>query len=53
VQNTVQYLTAAVSAPIAAVAISHWGYATAFALSTLGPLVALPLVPRDEAAFER
>jgi sugar phosphate permease len=52
VQNTVQYLTAAVSAPIAGAAISHWGYATAFALSTLGPLLALPLVPRDEAAFD-
>ena len=26
-------------------------YATAFALTTLGPLVAIPLVPRDEAAF--
>jgi sugar phosphate permease len=52
VQNTAQYLTAAVAAPVAGVAISHWGYATGFALSTLGPLLALPLVPRDEAAFE-
>lgn len=52
VQNTAQYLTAAVSAPVVGAAIGHWGYATAFALSTLGPLVALPLVPRDEAAFE-
>jgi sugar phosphate permease len=51
VQNTAQYLTAAVSAPVAGAAISHWGYATAFALTTLGPLAALPLVPRDEAAF--
>ena len=52
VQNTAQYLTAAVTAPVAGVAVSHWGYATAFALTTLGPLVALPLVPRDEAAFD-
>jgi sugar phosphate permease len=51
IQNTAQYLTAAASAPIAGAAISHWGYATTFALGTLGPLVALPLVPRDEAAF--
>lgn len=52
IQNTAQYLTAAVAGPVTGAAISHWGYATAFALSTLGPLVALPLVPRDEAAFE-
>ena len=52
IQNTAQYLTAAVAAPVTGAAISHWGYATAFALSTLGPLAALPLVPRDEAKFE-
>ena len=52
VQNTAQYLTAAVTAPAAGAAVTHWGYATAFALTTLGPLVALPLVPHDEAAFE-
>jgi MFS family permease len=50
-QNTTQYLTAAVIAPVAGVAITHWGYAATFALSTLGPLVAIALVPRDEAAF--
>jgi sugar phosphate permease len=50
-QNTSQYLTAAVIAPVAGVAITHWGYAATFALSTLGPLVAIALVPRDEAAF--
>jgi len=50
-QNTSQYLTAAVVAPVAGVAITHWGYAATFALSTLGPLVAIALVPRDEAAF--
>jgi sugar phosphate permease len=52
VQNTAQYLTAAATAPIAGAAISHWGYAVSFGLATLGPFVALPLVPRDEAAFE-
>ena len=52
IQNTAQYLTAAVAGPVTGAAISHWGYATAFALSTLGPLVALPLVPRDEATFD-
>lgn len=52
IQNTAQYLTAAVAGPVTGAAISHWGYATAFALSTLGPLAALPLVPRDEAEFE-
>ena len=51
VQNTAQYLTAAVCAPVAGAAITHWGYPTAFALGTLAPLVALPLVPRNEAAF--
>ena len=51
VQNTVQYLTAAAAGPVTGAAISHWGYATVFALSTLGPLVAVGLVPRDEAAF--
>jgi sugar phosphate permease len=52
VQNTAQYLTAAVTAPVAGAVISHWGYATAFALTTLGPLAAFTLVPRDETAFE-
>ena len=51
VQNTAQYLTAAVCAPVAGAAITHWGYPTAFALGTLAPLIALPLVPRNEAAF--
>jgi sugar phosphate permease len=48
VQNTAQYLTAAVSAPVAGAAISHWGYAASFACTAVGPLLALPLVPRDE-----
>jgi sugar phosphate permease len=52
IQNTAQFLTAAAAAPLAGAAITHWGYSAAFALTALGPLVALPLVPRDEAAFE-
>lgn len=51
VQNTAQFLTAAAVAPLAGSAITHWGYPTAFALTALGPLVAVGLVPKDEAAF--
>lgn len=51
VQNTAQFLTAAAAAPAAGAAITHWGYPAAFALTALGPLVAIGLVPRDEAAF--
>jgi sugar phosphate permease len=50
-QNTAQFLTAAAAAPLAGAAITHWGYAAAFALTALGPAVAIGLVPRDEAAF--
>jgi predicted MFS family arabinose efflux permease len=53
VQNTAQYLTAAAAAPVAGLAISHWGYAATFGVAALFPLVALPLVPReDEIAQE-
>ncbi len=48
VQNTAQFLTAALAAPLAGAAITHWGYAVAFSLTALGPLVAVPLVPRNE-----
>lgn len=51
IQNTAQFLTAAAIAPVAGAVITHWGYAAAFALTALGPLVAVGLVPRDEAAF--
>jgi sugar phosphate permease len=47
VQNTGQYLTAAACAPVVGAAIAHGGYALGFALTALGPLVALPLVPRE------
>lgn len=52
VQNTAQFLTAAAVAPVAGAAITHWGYAAAFAATALGPAVAVGLVPHDEAAFE-
>jgi len=53
VQNTAQYLTAAAVAPVAGLAITHWGYAATYALAALCPVVALPLVPRhDETSAE-
>jgi sugar phosphate permease len=52
VQNTAQFLTAAAAAPAAGAAITHWGYAAAFALTAIGPALAIGLVPRGEAAFE-
>lgn len=51
IQNTAQFLTASAIAPVAGAVITHWGYSAAFALTALGPLVAVGLVPRDEAAF--
>jgi hypothetical protein len=51
IQNTAQFLTAAAAAPLAGAAITHWGYAVAFSLTALGPLIAIPLVPRDEGAL--
>jgi predicted MFS family arabinose efflux permease len=50
VQNTAQYLAAAAAAPVAGLAISHWGYAAVFALSAMCPLVAFPLVPRRDGS---
>jgi sugar phosphate permease len=51
VQNTAQYLAAAAVAPVAGLAISHWGYAAVFALSALCPTLACLLVPRrDESS---
>ena len=49
VQNTAQYLTAAAAAPVAGLAISQWGYAVAFGLTALFPVVAVALVPREDA----
>ena len=53
VQNTAQYLAAAAAAPIAGLAITRWGYAATFAVAAVFPLVAMPMVPReDELALE-
>lgn len=52
VQNTAQYLTAALCAPVAGLTITHWGHPATFALSALFPLAAIALVPtRDERPF--
>lgn len=51
IQNTAQFLTASAVAPVAGAVITHWGYSAAFALTALGPVVAVGLVPRDEGAF--
>lgn len=47
VQNTGQYLMAAVVVPSVGLLIGVVGYSAAFALMALGPLLAMPLVPRD------
>ena len=50
-QNTAQYLTAALAAPVAGLAITEWGYAVTFGASAAAALLAVRLVPRyDEAA---
>ncbi|MFL6021904.1 MAG: MFS transporter [Marmoricola sp.] len=48
VQNTAQYLTAAVTGPVAGVVIDQWGHPTSFALCALFPVIGYALVPRDE-----
>lgn len=48
VQNTAQYLAASAVPPVAGVAVAAWGYAAAFALAALFPLIAAPLVPTRE-----
>jgi sugar phosphate permease len=45
VQNTAQYLTAAVIAPVAGATITAFGHPATFALSALFPLAAIALVP--------
>ncbi|GAA4707095.1 MFS transporter [Nocardioides conyzicola] len=52
VQNTAQFLAASAVPPLAGLAIGQWGYAAAFALGALFPLVAVPLIPvREERAL--
>ncbi len=48
-QNTAQYLTAAAVAPVAALAITEWGYAATFLVTAAFPVIASPLVPRSDA----
>ena len=44
-QNTAQYLAASAVPPVAGLAITHLGYAAAFAVAAVFPLAAAPLVP--------
>jgi MFS family permease len=44
-QNTAQFLTAALVPPIGGLAVSHLGYAWSYVLTGLFPLVAIGLVP--------
>jgi MFS family permease len=48
VQNTAQFLAASAVPPLAGLAVTHLGYAAAFALGALFPVVAAPLVPVRE-----
>lgn len=50
VQNTAQFLTASLVPPLAGLVIAGWGYPAAFGLAAVCPLLALPLVPRRDAA---
>ncbi len=47
-QNTTQYLAAAVAAPVAGAAITRWGYGAAFAAVAVFPLLAVLAVPRRD-----
>lgn len=52
VQNTAQFLAGSAVPPVAGLAVTHIGYAAAFALAALFPLIASPLVPaREERAL--
>jgi MFS family permease len=48
IQNTAQFLAASAVPPLAGLAIGHFGYAAAFAIGAVFPLVAAPLVPVHE-----
>ena len=49
IQNTAQFLAASAVPPVAGLVVAHLGYAAAFAISALFPVLAAPLVPvRDE-----
>lgn len=44
-QNTAQFVTASAVPPVAGLAVTHLGYAAAFAAAALFPVLAAPLVP--------
>lgn len=44
-QNTAQFVAASAVPPVAGVAVTHLGYAAAFAVAALFPVLAAPLVP--------
>ena len=46
-QNTGQFITAAVAAPLVGLLIGAVGYSAAFALVAIAPAIAVPLVPRE------
>jgi predicted MFS family arabinose efflux permease len=48
VQNTAQHLAAAAVPPVAGIVIALWGYAAAFALCAVLPLLAARLIPVAE-----
>ncbi|EGD56975.1 MFS transporter [Gordonia neofelifaecis] len=48
VQNTAQYVTTAASTPVLGALIEFAGYPAAFAVAAVAPLVAIPLVPKDQ-----
>jgi sugar phosphate permease len=45
IQNTAQFLAASAVPPLAGLVVAHRGYAVAFALGALFPVLAAPLVP--------
>ncbi|AMO60873.1 sugar phosphate permease [Mycolicibacterium phlei] len=49
-QNTSQHLTSAAAAPVFGALIGVAGYPAAFAVSAVLPLLAIPLVPREDSS---
>jgi MFS family permease len=48
IQNTAQFLAASAVPPIVGLVVTGWGYAAAFGLAALFPVLAAPLVPVRE-----
>lgn len=46
-QNTGQYLVSAAVPPVVGALVTHQGYATAFLVVAVLPVLAIPLIPRD------